>query len=954
MVNESQRIQESSQYLATLLRGRPHYRDWLLAEKNLHRRYPLTELYEDLQGSVCQVKTFGGLLAAFREFKQRHFLRIGGRDLLAWADLPETTGQISDLAAVALQIGLEVLSRHPDWWLAEEEWDGWVRVQEDTQLVIMGLGKLGGHELNYVSDVDLLFLHEPKGGSAVAVPSAGMLYDRLGQWLSRLLAESVDGDRVFQVDHRLRPHGKDGPLVPSCSGAADYYLETGRPWERQMLIKARPVAGDRSLGAAFLREVRPFVFRRFLDFQALDELRAMRDRILNETTRHQSGWDQFDVKLGVGGIREVEFLVQSLQLIYGGRHPELDEPNTLRCLDRLSQLDLLERPVVEELKASYTFLRRVEHWVQLDQNRQTQKLPRTPEARTRLALALGFDGDERVFLEQLAACCRLVHLHFLALFGADSGERREYERDDEDSASQARSARSGFSLEAFPREPLTRFRNTLRAFPPTLERTIEEALSTCPLAGERDLQETLLIRLDRYFSQVARRPGLTQVFRTTKPWLADFCRGLATTELLATLLSHHPGLVEGVATASDICREFAAWEKAGLRLLRRTEDYGESLEWIRRLRNERLLQLVLADLRGDFTCEGLEVELSRLADFVIQQTYERVRANLALPLELPLAVLALGRLGSREMSYLSDLDLVFVYRSGPGEADDLIPGEVVRLVQRFMRMLSTPLHEGPGYEVDARLRPTGNYGPLIVTRSAWLDYYRHQADLWEIQALLRARYVAGNTELGTWLEEQVREICYQQRAATEVWARLCHLRRRMERERAEERGDQLDIKLGKGGLTDLEFLAQGWALTDGYRLPALQARSVRAGLGAVLEHASVLPEAAGRVRQEQASTLPHATLPDAAPGGAHEPFATCQSEPREVMAVFEALRALAHRLRLHTNLASSRLTRETFEVMHKLQLWPPAHCGHTIETWQDLIRLRRRVRNALQGFCPDL
>ena len=398
-MNEIERIQESSQYLATLLRGRQDYTDWLLAGKNLHRRYPLTGLYEDLQKAARRAQTFSALLTAFRDFKQRHFLRIGGRDLLGWADLPETTGQISDLAAVALQVGLDVLSRHPDWWLAEAETKSWGRVREAAQLVVLGLGKLGGHELNYVSDVDLVFLHAPKPGREAPGGDASMFLERLCQWLSRLLAESAEGDRVFLVDHRLRPYGKDGPLVPSYAAAADYYLESGQLWERQMLLKARPVAGERSLGLAFLREVRPFVFRRFLDFQALDELRAMRDRIAAESARHRFGWEPFDVKLGMGGIREVEFLVQSLQLIYGGRHPQLDEPNTLRCLDRLLDLKLLDPAVVEELKASYIFLRRVEHWVQLDQNRQTQKLPQSEEARTRLALALGFGGDEGVFLE---------------------------------------------------------------------------------------------------------------------------------------------------------------------------------------------------------------------------------------------------------------------------------------------------------------------------------------------------------------------------------------------------------------------------------------------------------------------------------------------------------------------------------------------------------------------------
>jgi glutamate-ammonia-ligase adenylyltransferase len=484
--------------------------------------------------------------------------------------------------------------------------------------------------------------------------------------------------------------------------------------------------------------------------------------------------------------------------------------------------------------------------------------------------------------------------------------------------SEDRTADSGLPAD-FPADALARFRASLSAFPASLEKTILGIVNEFGSFSDHELRERILVRVERYFSQVSRRPGLMRVFHTPASWLGDFCKGLAASELLAVLLTHHPGLVEGVATASGICPGFASWEKAGVRLLRTIDDYAESLEWIRRLKNERLLQLALADLRGDFSHEVLERELSSLADFVMQHTYERVRRNLGLDSDIPLAVLALGRLGSQEMSYLSDLDLVFVYQPRPDEPDDLIPAQVVRFVQRFMRMLSTPLHEGPGYAVDARLRPTGTYGPLIVTRSSWLDYYRHQADLWEVQALLRVRNVAGSRELGVWIEEQAQEICYRKRDSEEVWSRICHLRGRMQQERSEEKGEQIDIKLGLGGLADLEFLAQGYALTNGYRIPSLRGRSVRSALRSVLENVPNL----------QGSAL-------------------------EVMAAFETLRSLEHRLRLHRDLAASRLNPQMFEALKHLRLWPPRHGATDIEDWLDLIRLRRRVRSALQHFCPEL
>ncbi|MFP5211763.1 MAG: hypothetical protein ACLGPL_00140, partial [Acidobacteriota bacterium] len=481
-----ERIQESSQYLGTLLRCRAEYVDWLVAQRNISRRYGLMELYQDLQRTVRDADSFPKLLSAFRIFKQRHFLRIGGRDLLGTASLAETTAQLSDLASVAFQVGLDILNEHPEWWAGEGS-EAWRTLKDEIKLTVMGLGKLGGQELNYVSDVDILFFYGLRKDVSILSGDGLMLLNRLCQWLVKLLSETVDGDRVFIVDLRLRPKGKDGPLVPPLWAAAEHYLHQGHPWERQMLLKARPVAGDRTLGTAFLHEVRPFVFRRFLDFQALDELRTMRDKILAEAVRPRSGWQQFDVKLGIGGIREVEFLVQSLQLIYGGRHPVLDEPSTLKCLDRLHELNLLPDRMVKELRESYIFLRRVEHWVQLDQNRQTQKLPQSEEAKVRLAKALGFGGDEKLFLERLQDCCSVVHGHFRGLFHS-----KEEENEPQESVS---------SFENFAPESLERLRSLLSAFPPSITQAVQKVLARFDHVRDREIAEKIFMRLERYFTQ---------------------------------------------------------------------------------------------------------------------------------------------------------------------------------------------------------------------------------------------------------------------------------------------------------------------------------------------------------------------------------------------------------------------------------------------------------------------
>ncbi len=903
-MSEIEHIRKCSQYLDILMRTSTYSIDWLISENNIRRRYPLTGLYKELQLQSAQATSFNDLLGVFRRFKQLQFLRIGSRDLLRYADLAETTSQLSDLASVSMQVGLEKLTAHPEWWVRGNELKVWQSLEGNIPLVVLGLGKLGGQELNYVSDIDLIFLYID--GDQEESEGFIMLLSRLAHWLSRLLSDRFEGDRIFQVDFRLRPQGKDGLLVPSLSAAVEHYLLRGRAWERQMLLKCRPVAGNRSAGSAFIHEVRPFVFRRFLDFQALDELKEMRNKILMEALRYSPGGGHFDVKLGIGGIREIEFLVQSMQLIYGGRRPELDEPNTLKCLEKLSTMGLFPPETACELKDSYTFLRNVEHYIQLDQNRQTQRLPQAEESKLRLTRAMGFDDDLSAFMKALEAHCLSVHSHFTTLFqesrnGAGSEE--------------AHSEGDRTELESFSSERAKSLRETFKSYTPAVTGEILRTLDAFSECGQ-ELQEKVLLRVDTYFGRVARRPGLRKLFDSSPRWLTPLCRSIASSELFSGLVTHNPALVEGLAVRQDNFAPFAEWESKSLQLLERAGDYGEKLEWIRRLKNERVLQLILADLAGEIDFAALEVEHTILAEFVIKNTLEAVRQNLGLPAALPLSVLGMGKLGSCEMSYLSDLDLVFVYSPGPAEPENQIPGSVVRLIQRLMNMLNTPLQEGPGYPVDARLRPSGGYGPLVVTKSSWLEYYRGQADIWEIQALLRVRHIAGDSELGGCLEGLAEEICYRRRAAESVWPRICHLRERMENERAVETEAEIDLKLGMGGLADIEFIVQGLLLLHGYEAEQMHIRSVRSAVESLLLR-----------------------------------FPETMSHSPDIISSFRCLRAIDHRMRLYGATTSGKLNESHFMAMSSLGLWPPPIDGGGVETWQDVLRLRREVRAIFREFC---
>jgi glutamate-ammonia-ligase adenylyltransferase len=530
-----------------------------------------------------------------------------------------------------------------------------------------------------------------------------------------------------------------------------------------------------------------------------------------------------------------------------------------------------------------------------------------------------------------------------------------------------------FGEKTLPALAFNKLQETLKSYPASARSEIlKGALGQFSHVRDPELLEKILVRVDAYFGSAARRIGLKRLFGTCEPWLAPFCRAIASSELVAALLSHNPALVEGHAMGSGIFIPAVQWEQSGAGLVETAEEYGEKLEWIRRLKNERTIQLALADLGGLLDFTALEEEQTFLADFIIRNTLKAVRQNLGLPAGLPLSVLAMGKLGSGEMSYLSDLDLVFVYAPEAHEPDDQIPGKVVRLIQRFMNMLYTPLQEGPGYPMDVRLRPTGTHGPLVVTPKSWLEYYESRTDIWEIQALLRIRHIAGEPELGQWIEDKASEICFRQRPPESVWPRICHLRNRMEKERAAETEWEIDLKLGMGGLADIEFMVQGQLLVGGstsesgcqtsqgpHPAPGVNAVSGPCPTGAEspLSHSGCsdvppLPEGVeGRGRGEglhwSVRRLVREFLKDTSKSG---PGGIGSSEISEA---FAALRALDHRVRLHTNSSAAKLDERRLEAMVLLGLWPPRFDGSSIETWEDILRLRREVRRAFKMFCPQ-
>jgi glutamate-ammonia-ligase adenylyltransferase len=886
------RLRTGSRYIGTLLKNE-ELKYWLIQERSLWRRIPLPELYRELHQACTPCVTFKDLALCFRFFKQRHFVRLAGRDLFGMADFPELVSQISDLAKACLQVGVHVLASRPELWMEASGAERDAINRCASHFGVLGLGKLGGDELNFVSDIDLIFLQDNPREDYAGPGQLKMDLCRLAQALIRLLSDMVGGDRVFIVDMRLRPGGKDAEMVITVERAVAHYQIYGRSWERQALLKARPVAGQRSIGYGFLEQIRPFVFRRFLDFQALDELKAMRDRVLDQG-RYSEG-APFNLKLGIGGIREIEFVIQSLQLVYGGRHPELDEANSLRCLRALCNLGLMSADAADALFTAYVLLRRVEHWVQLDCNRQTHVLPKEEADMDRLARVLDYPSGTKLS-QALHDVREEVHAHFSALFRSSAPVRDEVNLSEEEIDQGEADLR-----EIVPCPPFNR--DVLRAIQHVGAKLIESGLFP---------DQEWKYRLSELVHKAGIRPGLAVLLNKSPVWMKDLFYSSAVSQFVSSLLLHQPSLLEGLHEDGQF--ELGQyWSQKAWRRVRFEHGYEQSLEWIRRLKNERMLDVAVCDIQGRLPLREVEKELTALAEWTIQVTWEAVTGQVEGGMGWPVAVLGLGKMGSREMGYLSDLDLMFVY--DPREKDaEQIPAQVVKSIQRFMRMLRTPLQEGPGYVVDAQIRPSGTYGPLVVTDSRWIDYYRYEADIWEIQALLRMRAVGGDRGLGHRLEKEAAEICGTQRSQETVWPRLCQLRRRMELERSRETSFTLDLKLGPGGLADVEFLVQGAELVQGRgRQTALAVREHLEQLGPGL---GLLPESVEKIQMQ-----------------------------------YQALRKLELRMQLMTNQTGSLITRDEFSQLEQSGLWPPDGIEAIIRDWNDIQVARREIRKVWETVC---
>lgn len=792
-----------------------------------------------LTGALLASNNWGEASRLLRHHKHRWFLWIGSRDLTGEAGLVETIRSLSDLADATLEAGYRWLDRR----LAARFGQPMVYDEESgaavpVPFVVLGMGKLGARELNFSSDIDLIYLYDEKQGlvEGSCTISLNDYFNRLGRDLIKLLGEATADGRVFRIDLRLRPEGESGTLSLSRRSAEVYYESWGRTWERAAMIKARAVAGDLAMGAAFLEDLRPFVYRRYLDFGALDAIRGMKHKIDQKITRAADY--HRNIKLGYGGIREIEFFVQCQQLIHGGKDDRLRHRETLTMLKRLVAAGWLEAESAANLENAYHFLRTVEHRLQIVREQQVHSLPEDAESFAALAKRMGMATAAQLE-NRLRRVTDGVHRIYGALFHEAQRQREEASDplvetiltcEPEEARCLTLLRDAGFQEPELAQRLITLLREG-----PSRSAITELARGWYGRIGAPFLREILkapdqdmaIRHAEDFLNALGHRVSYLALLLENPRVLHLLIRLFGSSSLLSRFFIQHPELMDRLVTRDFLerYRNRADLSKDLDELLDGAEDPETRFDLIREFKNSETLRMGVRDLSGVAELAEIMSGLSALADVVLGRVLRDARTELAQRFgepawgdgpvrhRAPFVILAMGKLGGRELNYSSDLDLIYIH-GGEGDAQWTDGARSInnnqfftRLGQRIITSITTLTRGGKLYELDMRLRPSGKSGPLVSHIQAFCDYQRQEAWVWEHQALTRARVVAGDAELAAQLKKEIRGIIAQHRDRDALRREVADMRRRMYEEKKPQPG-WLDIKQSRGGIVDVEFLTQ--------------------------------------------------------------------------------------------------------------------------------------------------
>ena len=853
--------------LASLFGNSPFLTHSALREPDLLRRLvqqgaeaTFAELLAGLNRDLTAARDDRASLMRFlRIAKRRTALLVAIADMAGWWDVVRVTAALSDFADQALGAAVAHLLR-------AAAVRGEIEVASDTDLavesglIILAMGKLGARELNYSSDIDLIVLYDAERCRYVGRRSPAQFFVRLAQDLVAIMQERTIEGYVFRTDLRLRPDAGSTPPALSTLAALTYYEAAGQNWERAALIKARPAAGDLPAGGAFLAELRPFLWRKSLDFAAVQDIHSIKRQINAHRGGGRIAVAGHDVKLGRGGIREIEFFVQTQQLIWGGRVPALRTAGTLATLAALEAAGRISTAAAAEMSEGYHFLRRLEHRLQMVEDAQTHALPADVAGLARLAMFLGFASADD-FAALLQRHLRAVESHYAQLFeeapSLSGPGNLVFTGIADDPETLATLSRLGFAEPSAVAAMVRGWHHgRYRATRSQRARELLTELVPALLAafGASPNPDTALLRFDQFLARLPAGVQLFSLLYKNAALLQLLAEIMAAGPRIAGEVARRPALLDAVLAAGFFdpppARETLALEFE--RMLEPARNYEEALDLARRFVAERKFQIGVQLLRARIDGDRAGAAFADVAEVAIAGLLPRVASAFAESHGTveggALLVLGLGKLGSREMTVTSDLDLILVYdapdgvEASRGRKPLPVSTYYTRLSQRLINALTALTAEGNLYEVDMRLRPSGAKGPVASSLEAFARYHDELAWTWEQMALTRARVVAGDEALGARVMALVRTVLTLPREGDQLVVDVADMRRRMEEQHRNP--SPWELKHRRGGLIDIEFIAQYLQLREAIRTPTVLHQNTRQALSALATAGALEREAA--------------------------------------------------------------------------------------------------------------
>jgi glutamate-ammonia-ligase adenylyltransferase len=773
--------------------------------QNLHQAYLLSDMQNFLAAEQIIDET--SLKRALRFLRSRVMARMIVRDLSGLANLQEIMFTTSALAECVINTAIEYLHQ----WQATVYGHPVDVGGKQQQLIVIGMGKLGGGELNVSSDIDLIFAYESDGATQGAKSVSNQdFFSRLAKKLIAAIDEITEDGFVFRVDMRLRPFGSEGAIVCNLDALEDYYQNNGREWERYAWIKGREVTG----GDAVSRLLRPFVFRKYLDFGAFTSMRDLKIQIqrdVNSKGMHDN------IKLGRGGIREIEFIAQVFQLIRGGQDNSLQIKPTLSVLNLLKNKGLLPEKTVVELSEAYVFLRNLEHRLMYVDDVQTQELPKSDEAKARIAKAMNYPNWVE-FLQKLDEYRAQVQQHFDATFD-DAGASKDTLEAEKSiwnaSISEVDSIKAldniGFSeaSETYRRLNILHQSSRYKQLPELSRQRFDAVMPhVISQAGQMKNADITLTRVMDLLESICRRASYLALLAEHPQAMQLLVKLCSSSPWLANYLTSHPILLDELLDVRTLhaAPDFAAMRTELLeRLAEVTGDIERQMDVMRHFKHAYIFRFAVQDINGELQLETISDYLSELADLILSVALEIIWPNVrGRHVDVPkFAVIGYGKLGGKELGYASDLDIIFLYDDESPEASEVY----ARFAQRINNWFNSLTSAGLLYETDLQLRPDGNSGLLVSRVDAFRDYQLNKAWVWEHQALTRARFVAGDREIGQAFDEIRAEVMTQARDAAILKTEVLAMREKMRKAQHTHEG-KFDLKQGVGGIIDVEFLVQ--------------------------------------------------------------------------------------------------------------------------------------------------